>query len=160
MECPASMANHMQKNLGHTLSGVSTLSPGKDRFQDVYRHKARYRFWDWYRFFKENATCSFLKKRECRPLALCSRATVVAGRRRRSTNPQVLVLFTCQSWALGVMALGHSTESIPSRSARSGGRTSSGRPERDVSIHRPKVGLGIDPHMSDARDGRFKHLQT
>ena len=62
----------MQKNLGHTLSGVSTLSPGKDRFQDVYRHKARYRFWDWYRFFKENATCSFLKKRECRPLALCS----------------------------------------------------------------------------------------
>ena len=72
MECPASMANHMQKNLGHTLSRVSTLSTGKDRFQDVYRHKARYRFWDWYRFFKENANCSFLKKRERRPLALCS----------------------------------------------------------------------------------------
>ena len=72
MECPASMANHMQKNLGHTLSRVSTLSTGKDRFQDVYRHKARYRFWDWYRFFKENANCSFLKNRECRPLALCS----------------------------------------------------------------------------------------
>ena len=66
------MANHMQKNLGHTLSRVSTLSTGKDRFQDVYRHKARYRFWDWYRFFKENANCSFLKKRERRPLALCS----------------------------------------------------------------------------------------
>ena len=46
MECPASMANHMQKNLGHTLSRVSTSSTGKDRFQDVHRHKARYRFWD------------------------------------------------------------------------------------------------------------------
>ena len=53
-----SMANHMQNKLEHTLFGVSTVSIGKDRFQDVYRHKARYRFWDCYRLFQ--GTCKFL----------------------------------------------------------------------------------------------------
>ena len=41
------------------------MSKGKNRFQDVYRHKARYRVW-------EKSSGTFLKKRERRPLALCS----------------------------------------------------------------------------------------
>ena len=79
MEGPPSMANHIQKNLGHTLSQVSTVSIGKDRFQDVYRQKARYRFWGLVSVVQ--GTCKLLMFVEtCVPTVLHSTGALSAVR--------------------------------------------------------------------------------